>query len=104
MAAGSSRIMIDALVWHSGLLLRFGSCLDKQVHKTSHSGRKGRLAAGKHQSLLSEKSGGTGHICFSIAGRVFNRTKMREKEKAMPAIQIKLYRATTSSHSSNSLH
>lgn len=30
MAAGSSGIMIDALVWHLGLLLLFGSCLDKQ--------------------------------------------------------------------------
>jgi len=59
MTAGSSGIMIDALVWPLGLLL-FGRCLDKQVHKTSHTSGNKRLLAGKHQSLLSQKREGMG--------------------------------------------
>lgn len=99
MTAGSSGIMIDALGWHLGLLLLFGSCLDKQIQKSSHTGGNKRLTAGKHQSLLSQKSEGTGYVCFSTAGRVLNRTK---REKETPAYQIIFYRVTISTHSSAS--
>lgn len=99
MAAGSSGIMIDALVWCSGLLLPFGGCLDKRVHKTSHTG--GNKSAAKHQSLRYRRVKELGTCASTLRQCPAGPGGDKGTKKRLP---LRLdFRVTVSSHSSTSL-